>query len=542
MRYTVDRLEEGLAVLEAEDRSLLTVPGDRLPPGTREGDAVIATEEYGAPVIITSPEHAKDTWTKGYGVGKNATKNNDQRTKVYMTNDGEYLYVAATMDHAQETTNPNATNAYQPLLAVTVSQYVDGGVYKVDGKEQFRFFRVYLKNGTMGIWSRRYNDNADAGGVAVTSDCYYAKYDKVTQTYTFELKIAWNTIPGMTEGIRTASPIGVTVRVGEANLGTTNAHENSYYQIGGTAAGSLGQSAPHSKGVLKMDINPAVAEDPYVSDVASAGQAITVDGKINQAEWGAAVAVLAPTGKWFFNGDKEHNAPDQRAKVYLSNDDKYIYVGATLDRSDKGVAYAGSGSWKYPLFWFTLSAWDEDTTVKRVNATEQFTSYRFNFAEPSICKTYSQNISGDVALKAEDWKVVYDEATRTYTYEARIPLSVTNIRYADSLDVAFSAQVGASLFAANNENDRYNLGMAPANYPAQEHRHEGEDRAVKVTLNKPSWLVDGNYVKDTVAQKQGDITIDANVSAEEYGEPVIVTNPTHARDKWTKKEALVSQC
>ena len=45
MRYTVDRLEEGLAVLEAEDRSLLTVPGDQLPPGTREGDAVIATED-----------------------------------------------------------------------------------------------------------------------------------------------------------------------------------------------------------------------------------------------------------------------------------------------------------------------------------------------------------------------------------------------------------------------------------------------------------------------------------------------------------------
>lgn len=490
--------------------------------------------EWGNPVIVTSPEHAKNTWTKGYSVGKNATQNNNQRAKVYVANDNEYLYIAATVDHAKATTNKNASNPFQPLLAVTVSQYVDGGAYKADNKEQFRFFRVYLKDGDIKIWSRTYNDNKDAGGVAVTSDYYYAGYDETAQTYTFKMKIAWDTIPGMSQGLQNASSLAMTLRIGEANLGTTNGHENSYYQIGGTAAGSsLGQEAPHSHGVLKMNVNPIVAETPYISDVASAGQDITVDGHISQTEWGAPVAVLAPTSANFFNQDKEHNTPDQRAKVYLSNDDKYIYVGATLNRSDKGINFTGTSAWKYPLFWFTLSEWDDNTTVKRVNGTEQYTSYRFNFAEPSVCTTMSQNIAGNIALSDEDWKVVYDASTRTYTYEARIPLSATNIRYTESLDVAFSAQVGTSLFAADKENDRYNLGLAPANYPAQEHRHEGENRAIKIKLNDRSWLAEGNYVKDTVSEKQGDIVIDANVTTGEWGEPIIVTGPDFAKGYWS---------
>ena len=490
------------------------------------------TNEWGNPVIVTSPEHAKNNWSDGYAKGTGVTQDNKQRAKVYMTNDSEYLYVAATLDHALASTNANAKSGYVPLLAVSVSQYGEGGVYKVDNKEQFRFFRLYLMNGEAKIWSRNYSDGKDAGGVSVASDCYYAGYDETAQTYTFKMKIAWNTIPGMSEGILNASPIAMTVRIGDANLGTADTHGNSYYQIGGKAAG-LGGKESHSHGALKMDINPIVGETPYVSDVASAGQDITVDGDISQSEWGAPVAVLAPTSANFFNQDKEHNTPDQRAKVYLSNDDKYIYVGATLNRSDKGINFTGTSAWKYPLFWFTLSEWDDNTTVKRVNGTEQYTSYRFNFAEPSVCMTMSQNIAGNIALSDEDWKVVYDASTRTYTYEARIPLSATNIRYTESLDVAFSAQVGTSLFAADKENDRYNLGLAPANYPAQEHRHEGDNRAVKITLNRPSWLAEGNYVKDTVAEKQGDIVMDANVTTGEWGEPIIVTGPDFAKGYWS---------
>ena len=45
MRYTVDRIEEDLAVLEGEDRTMRTVPLSQLPQGIREGAVVTATEE-----------------------------------------------------------------------------------------------------------------------------------------------------------------------------------------------------------------------------------------------------------------------------------------------------------------------------------------------------------------------------------------------------------------------------------------------------------------------------------------------------------------
>ena len=45
MRYTVDRIEEGLAVLEAEDRTMQTVPLSQLPHGIREGAVVTASED-----------------------------------------------------------------------------------------------------------------------------------------------------------------------------------------------------------------------------------------------------------------------------------------------------------------------------------------------------------------------------------------------------------------------------------------------------------------------------------------------------------------
>ena len=41
-RLIVDRLEEGYAVCEQEDRSMVRIPTDRLPAGVREGDVLAA--------------------------------------------------------------------------------------------------------------------------------------------------------------------------------------------------------------------------------------------------------------------------------------------------------------------------------------------------------------------------------------------------------------------------------------------------------------------------------------------------------------------
>ncbi len=45
MRYTVDRIEETLAVLETEDREMLTIPAAKLPEGVKEGDVLLRRED-----------------------------------------------------------------------------------------------------------------------------------------------------------------------------------------------------------------------------------------------------------------------------------------------------------------------------------------------------------------------------------------------------------------------------------------------------------------------------------------------------------------
>ncbi|MBC5649021.1 DUF3006 domain-containing protein [Christensenella tenuis] len=40
MRYIIDRFEEGRAVVELEDGSTVSLPGNALPPEAREGDVI----------------------------------------------------------------------------------------------------------------------------------------------------------------------------------------------------------------------------------------------------------------------------------------------------------------------------------------------------------------------------------------------------------------------------------------------------------------------------------------------------------------------
>ena len=516
-----------------------------MPSAAPLANGVLADGEYGDPVVITSQAHAKMsnadaiTWTKA-----NSQKNVSQQAKIYMTNDTQYLYIAATLDHAQEDkSGSSGGGGYRPHLAVTASKAVDDGVLKNNGYEQYLFSRVHLQNGAAGFYAAEFTADMKSEGSNTSKSTngtitYQASYDAVSATYTYEMCIPWTAIPGMTDnGEYNAAPLAITLELADGNKNMNLSP--SYYQIGGDAAAQVKFNKtenPHGNQVWKLNLNKASAEDPYVSDVASAGQDITVDGMISKTEWGSAVAVMSSASPNFWNDDKAHGDAARRAKVYLSNDSDYIYVGATLDYSDKGLAYTGTSVWKYPSFIFSLSAWDDTTNVKRINGEEQYTSYRFTLNTDTgviECLNKNKNITTNQSLSASDYKVIYDAATRTYTHEARIPIRATNIKYAESLDVAFSAQVGCTLYDAAGANDRYNLGLGVLNPDGQTYAHEGENRAVKITLNKPSWLTADNYVKDTVAQKQGDIVIDANVTTQEWGEPVIVTDAAYAKGYWS---------
>ena len=500
-------------------------------------DGTVTEGEWGTPVIQTSPGHAYATWANGYW--NNEAYDYDQKAKVYLTNDNDFIYMAVTLDHEKDSVAFTGANHWVfPKIGFAIGAANAAGTDIYQTEYQGNMYDCY------NAWDLRFDEQGNPqivlAGQQGTGDMYYAlskddvfaKYDPNTDTYTYEVRVPLNLTNILNVHPDGADKMALSLHISAGHFNNSLTAENNRYNIGGLGWASLGGNTPLSGKCLIMNLNPITAEGTYVSNVASSGQEISVDGKISSSEWGSPVAVMSDKSPNFFNDDPRNGTGDQRAKVYLSNDNDYIYVGATLNRAEKGVTFSGTDGWKYPLFQFTLSTWDDATTVKKVGNAEQYNKFMFNLGAAAVCHNYSLNIANGLTLGIDDYKVVYDPDTRTYTYEARIPISETNIDYNVSMDVAFSAQVGTTLFDAAAYNDRYNLGLAAANHPYQDNAHEG-GRAVKITLNQPDWTSYGTYVNDTVADKQGDITIDAAVSESEWGKPVIVTTPVHAQGYWS---------
>ena len=525
-----------------DDRYVSTVAAP-MPATAPTLDGSVTTGEWGAPVIVTSEEHAKTQWTN-QGCWIKNDSDVDQRVKVYLTNDENFIYLAVTLDREEPTkgwTNETYGHLYPKLGFVLAATNESGTAIAqtADGKDRFNAWDLHFKEDGTPVLEKERSVGNSGMYYELTQDDYDAAYNEQSKTYTYEVRIPYN----LTNIVPSANTkMVMSLHVSTSHDGDTSSVENKRYNIGTRWDKLFDGTAPFTTNgnYLIMQLNDVTAVgDAYVNSVASSGQNIMVDGKIDASEWGAPMAVMAPQNNGiikFWNKDTKNGAQDQRAKIYLSNDSNYIYVGATLNRTERGLVGNGK-EWNYPLFQFTLSAWDDTYNVKRVDVEgeqkEQYAKYVLALGEKVVCQARSTQTSNR-DLTAEDYAVTYDPDTRTYTYEIRIPIEKTNIDYYQSLDVAFSAQVGDSQYQSEDaENDRYNLGLGAVNNTNKTYPHEGDGRCVKVTLNEPDWATAGTYVKDTVAEKKGDITIDANVSGEEWGDPVVVTGPQHALGYWT---------
>ena len=191
------------------------------------------------------------------------------------------------------------------------------------------------------------------------------------------------------------------------------------------------------------------ALDVYVGTAVSpSAESIEIDGTVKSGEWGDAVIVTNPVDaqvKW--NGwvafDPEYVDYNQAVKIYMSNDDQYIYVAATLDHA---AYYAGDSDLisENVNFIFTLSRYEEETTFARVHSLrkqwERYTSYALALIDGQpVVRCVNQKINYR-ALTASDYAVRYDDATDTYHYEIRIPYENTNIDPAKD-QIGFSAML-----------------------------------------------------------------------------------------------------
>lgn len=66
---------------------------------------------------------------------------------------------------------------------------------------------------------------------------------------------------------------------------------------------------------------------------------------------------------------------EQNVKLYVTNDSKYLYIGATIDECDLDETCTNvSDLYKSAHFMFTVSGYDADHTVKVISLRDRITN------------------------------------------------------------------------------------------------------------------------------------------------------------------------
>ncbi len=425
-------------------------------------DGVISEKEWGKPIIVSNPAHSATTWTEGFWSFDPASVNGRQVAKVYLTADDEYIYIGATLDKSElDSTCHDAGSLYKAAhFNFSLSNWnndttVERIPFEGETYEQYTGFMMGLVNGNKSSFT--FTQGLDAW--ELPAEYFEVKYDAATKTYTYEAKVPINRTNIASDKIALSASLGTTYTAGEA----TNRYN---FTTGASTCGGASKWA-HLDNALPVSIEGLIekAEEPFVGKLASAtNKAPKLDGVINENEWGNPVIVSNPThasetwdgGFWSF--DPSSVDVNQNAKVYITSDKDYLYVGATLDKCMLDETCTNvSELYKSAHFNFTVSNWNNDTTVERIpfegDDYEQYTGFMFGLVNGKKASyTFTQGLAA-WELPAEYYEIKYDEATRTYTYEAKIPFDKTNIV---SDKIAFSASIGAP-YTGGDAANRYNF-------------------------------------------------------------------------------------
>lgn len=198
---------------------------------------------------------------------------------------------------------------------------------------------------------------------------------------------------------------------------------------------------------------------------------ITIDGKMEDGEWGEPVYTVTPlevmkNQNFGWEYRNPNGMPDgQRVEIYVTNSTDYVFIGCKLI----GANYdAGSDSNKrtdveaHAHFGFTLSYYTPNTVVHQGTYQgekyEHYTHYVFATVEGK--KWSGSNSQGYtiVPMEEKNYDLSYDRATRTYTYEIRVPLTIVELDFSKTYDAVMSFDIGD----ANGENgaNRYLISRA----------------------------------------------------------------------------------
>ncbi len=507
-------------------------------------DGTITEEEWGEPVIVTDPAHAQTTWGAFY-VTEGAARNYDQELKVYMVNDKSHIYIGVTLD--ESTLDAGGASATRGELMKYA--HLDFTLAKYDPDttvENFLFneqvHERYVKF-TLGWVGGQPVCVASALGTTNTNlaeSDYSIRYDASTRTYIYEVRVP---ISITTLAPDTTTDIAVSMNVGTSKTTTGSAFSNRYNLTLGAANSGAAGAQSHKNQAMRMSLVSVWEDlDTYVRDQAEAYRGVTIDGTITESEWGEPVIMTTPghtAENWTFHvTEPTYRSMYQQAKVYLTNDNDYIYVGVTLDVSDLDTTSTTATLGQMTLsahMNFTIAQYNEDTTVPRTVFNEQehesftrVTMGLLNGTDPT-CLVSAQGFSV-AAAEAGDYSITYDAKTRTYTYEVRVPFSKTNIDPTADMDMALSMSIGCTKnTAASAFTNRYLITSAALTAGgAGNFAHQ--DNALKFTLNDDERRI-ATYIRDHAETFNG-ITLDGAITESEWGEPIALTTPGDSQRQW----------
>lgn len=437
-------------------------------------DGKVSVSEWGEPVVVTSPEHNQATWGNYWRYDPGAVRAG-QAAKLYMTNDKENIYLAFTMDKNHlDSTCTDAGNLWNAAhFGFSIAKYNEESTVPIidfnnNKHEQYTAFRIGLVNGVKGQQVLTHGIDP----VELPEENYAVSYDEETMTYTYEVKLP---ISMTNINVQETRDVAISVAAAGINYGSGA----NLYQITTGFNAAVSNVCPadgscymlHKGNALKITLNDTRKKiDTFVKDTAPAiKEAVKLDGVITDKEWGGSAVVSTTPGHcqatWgnFWEFDPSSVNPEQNAKLYVTNDADYLYIGATLDEADLDTTCKNvSELYKAAHFNFSVSGYDETNTVKRIpfegKDYEQYTGFMMGLVNGKPASyTFTQ---GHAAweLPAEDYAIKYDEATRTYTYEARIPFAKMNVT---TDKVAISASIGAPYTKGDGAN-RYNLTTGSA--------------------------------------------------------------------------------
>ena len=233
---------------------------------------------------------------------------------------------------------------------------------------------------------------------------------------------------------------------------------------------------------------------------APAAKAITLDGAITEEEWGA--PIFKGVGKssamdgsvdslmTYWDFDPSY-AGSETFDLYVNNDSQNIYLGLVMHDTAIDTASMGTNLWQHQNFTFTIST-SMGAGVPAIDFEgqnyEQYTGFRVGMkADGSVmCEVLTQGIDA-VMLTDSQYKIVYDEANKTMTYEVAVPYGLTNIDLNNSASMALSAVLPVQ-FASNGASgatdgaNRFLIGTAAA-FCGGPGNYAHNDQTVIVTLN-----------------------------------------------------------